>query len=180
MKWKTLSSEYITRFHYFTSRKDKCETSSGKIVEEYYVVEMGLTVVALGITEDNQAVLVKQYRHPLEETLLELPGGFADGNEDPQQALEREFLEETGYAFSKVEYVGEVSANPGVLTNYTKLYLATGGKKVAAQSLDNNEDIEVVLVPLSELKELLLQNKIVQALHVCCIFYALEKLNGKA
>lgn len=130
-----MSSEYITRYKYFTSRKDVCETPEGKIVEEYYVVEMGLTVVALGITEENEAILIKQYRHPLGETLLELPGGFADENEDPQKAVEREFLEETGYAFSKVEYVGEVSANPGVLTNYTKLYLATGGKKLPTKPL---------------------------------------------
>lgn len=179
MKWKTLSSEYITKFIYFTSRKDKCETPQGKIVEQYYVVEMGLTVVALGITEDNEAILIKQYRHPVEETLLEIPGGFADENEDPKKAVERELLEETGYTFSNIEYVGEVAANPGVLTNYTKLYLATGGKKIAKQSLDYNEEIEILLVPLQQLKEMFLQNKFVQALHTCCIFYALQKLEAQ-
>jgi ADP-ribose pyrophosphatase len=176
MKWKTLASEYLTDYIYFTARKDKCETPQGKIVEQYYLVEMGLTVVALGITEDNEAILIKQYRHPLEETLIEIPGGFADGKEDPQKAVEREFLEETGYSFSHFEYVGEVAANPGVLTNYTKMYLATGGKKTAKQVLDHNEEIEVMLVPLNELKEMLYQNKFVQALHTCCIFYALQKL----
>ena len=177
MKWKTLSSEYLTDFIYFTSRKDKCETPEGKIVEEYYVVEMGLTVVALGITEENEAILVKQYRHPIGQTLLELPGGFADGNEAPEKAVAREFLEETGYVFSHFQYVGEVAANPGVLNNYTKLYLATGGKKVAHQVLDHNEEIEVILVPLKEVKEMLLQNKFVQALHTCCLFYALQRLD---
>ncbi len=178
MKWKTLSSEYITRYRYFTARKDKCETPEGAIVEEYYVVELGLTVTALGITEENEAILIKQYRHPLGETILEIPGGFADENEDPKKAVEREFLEETGYAFSNVEYVGEVAANPGVLSGYTKLYLATGGKKIARQKLDHNEEIEVLLIPLNELKEMFLQNKFVQALHTCCIFYALQKLEA--
>jgi 8-oxo-dGTP pyrophosphatase MutT (NUDIX family) len=129
MNWKTLSSEYLTKYKYFTSRKDKCETPAGKIIEEYYVVELGLTVTALGITEENEAILIKQYRHPIEKTILEIPGGFADENEDPQKAIEREFLEETGYVFSHFEHVGEVAANPGVLNGYTKLYLATGGKK---------------------------------------------------
>jgi len=175
-KWKVLSSEYLAKFNYFTARKDKCETSTGKIVEQYYVVELGLTVCALGITEDNQAILIKQYRHPIEKTILEIPGGFVDKNEDPAKAVGREFSEETGYEFSHFEYVGEVAANPGVLNNHTKLYLATGGRKTGRQRLDDNEEIEVDLIPLDELKEMLLQNKFEQALHTCCIFYALIKL----
>jgi ADP-ribose pyrophosphatase len=175
-KWKVLSSEYLSKFNYFTARNDRCETPEGKIVEIYYVVELGLTVCALGITEDNQAILIKQYRHPIEKTIIEVPGGFIDANEDPATAVAREFLEETGYEFSHFEYVGEVAANPGVINNYTKLYLATGGKKTAKQKLDDNEEIEVVLVSLDELKEMLLQNKFEQALHTSCIFYALMKL----
>jgi len=137
---------------------------------------MNLTVCALGITEDNKAILIKQYRHPIEKIILEVPGGFVDDNEDPAKAIAREFSEETGYEFSQFEYVGEVAANPGVINNYTKLYLATGGKKTAKQKLDDNEEIEVVLVSLDELKEMLLQNKFEQALHTSCIFYALMKL----
>jgi len=174
--WKVLSSEYLTDHSYFTARKDKCITNDGKIIEQYYVVELNLTVCALGITEDNQAILIKQYRHPIEKIILEIPGGFVDDNEDPAKAIAREVSEETGYEFSGIEYVGEVAANPGIINNYTKLYLATGGKKTARQKLDHNEEIEVVLVSLDELKEMLLQNKFEQALHTSCVFYALMKL----
>lgn len=176
MGWKILSSEYITDKNYFRARRDKCETPSGKIISEYYVVELDLTLCALGITEDNYAVMVRQYRHPLGKTLLEIPGGFADKNEAPEKAIAREMLEETGYAFDKYEYLGEVTANPGVLDNYTKLYLATGGKKVAEQKLDANEEIKVELIPLDDVIEMLLQNKIEQSLHANCIFYALLKM----
>lgn len=176
MEWKIISSEYLSDKPYFTARRDKCETKKGKIIPEYYVVELDLTLCALGITEDNQVVLVKQYRHPVGKTLLEIPGGFVDKNEAPEKAIARELREETGYEFTKYEYLGEVAANPGVLNNYTKLYLATGGKKVTVQELDSNEEINVELMPLDTLIELLLQNKIEQSLHANCIFYALLKM----
>ncbi len=176
MNWKTLSSEYLVKSKYFTARKDKCETPEGKIIPEYFVVELGLTLCALAFTEDDKAIMVKQYRHALNKVTLEIPGGFVDENEDPEKAIARELLEETGYEFSNYEYVGEVAANGGVLNNYTKLYLATGGKKVSNQNLDHNEDIRVELIPMNELIQLLLQNKIEQSLHANCIFYALLKM----
>jgi ADP-ribose pyrophosphatase YjhB (NUDIX family) len=108
--------------------------------------------------------------------LLELPGGFIDKNESPQKAMARELLEETGYEFSDIEQVGLIAANPGVLNNYTALFLARRGKKTSKQQLDHNEEIEVITISLEELKKLFLENKIVQSLHAICIFYALKRL----
>jgi 8-oxo-dGTP pyrophosphatase MutT (NUDIX family) len=176
MKWKTLSSKYISRHKYFTARVDKCEASDGKIIEEYFVVELPKTACALAITEDGEALMVKQYRHPVEEILLELPGGFIDDNESPEVAMKRELMEETGYEFASVEQLGIIAANPGVLNNYTALFLAKGGKQTGKQNLDHNEDIEIVTIPLNELKTMFLENKIVQSLHANCIFYALRKM----
>ncbi len=176
MEWEILSTEQLTDKYFFRARKDKCKTAEGKIIPEYYVVELDPTVCAFCITEDNNVVMLRQYRHPIKKTLLEIPGGFADKNEASEKAIAREILEETGYEFNKIDLVGEVTANPGVLDNYTKLFLATGGKKVAEQKLDANEEIKVELIPLEELIEMLLQNKIEQSLHTNCIFYSLLKL----
>ena len=176
MKWKTLSSQYISNHIYFTARKDRCQRADGAIIDPYYVVELPTSATALPFTEDGRIVLVKQYRHPIDEVILETPGGFIDKGEDFTTGMKRELLEETGYSFSHIEPLGRVAANPGLLNNYTELFLATGGKKINTQQLDHNEEIEIVLVTIEELIDMLMKQEIKQSLHVNCIFFALLKL----
>src|SRR5665647_62857 len=176
MKWKTLSTEYLSNHQYFTARKDKCETPGGNIVDEYFVVELPTTACAVAITEEGDVLMVRQYRHPIQETILEIPGGFIDENEIPEESIQRELKEETGYEFSSIVNVGRIAANPGVLNNFTYLFLARGGKKTSVQKFDKNEHLELEKISLQELKRLFLENKIVQSLHANCIFYALREM----
>src|SRR5690606_29252823 len=78
VNWKTLSSTYLFRAPWFTVRKDVCETPSGKIVDPYYVYEFPVWVTALALTREDQCVMVRQYRHGLGQTILEIPGGCVD------------------------------------------------------------------------------------------------------
>ena len=177
LKWKTLSSEYLFNDRWFKVRKDRCETPGGKNVDPYYVYEFSTWVGAVPVTEDGKIVMVRQYRHALGETIIEIPGGCVDDTDKNfQEAIARELLEETGYTFSSYEYLGKISPNPSTNTNLLHMFLATGGKKITEQALDENEEIEIVLLTIDELKQLLRENKIVQSMHVSCILYALEKL----
>lgn len=178
MNWKKLSSEYISKHIYFTARKDVCETPDGYIVDPYFVVELPTSVCAMALTENNEVILAQQYRHPVEEVLLEVPGGFVDSGETSEKAIARELLEETGYSFSEFIFLARVAANPGVLNNYTDLYLARGGKKRAGQKLDANEEIEIKLIPLEEVRNLLVKNQFKQAMHTACLFYAFNELDS--
>jgi 8-oxo-dGTP pyrophosphatase MutT (NUDIX family) len=93
-----------------------------------------------------------------------------------QERARRELLEETGYSFTEVHFLGNTAANPGVLGNITGLFIARGGKKTAEPSLDENEEIELLLKPLEDVRQMLLQNQVKQSMHALCLFYGFEWL----
>lgn len=177
MKWKTLSTEYLFNDTWLRARRDKCLKSDGKIVYPYYIVEYPQWATGMGLTEDNKVILVKQYRHAVEMVSTEIPGGCIDAADaNPEAAIRREFIEETGYTFDKVEYLGKTSPNPSTNTNWMHMFLLTGGKLTHPQSFDENEEIEVLLVSLEEFLQMVLNNQIIQAMHMTTIFFAFQKL----
>jgi len=177
MKWQILSSEYLFNDLWFKVRKDVCKTPRGKIVEPYYVYEFPDWVTAVPLSDDGRIIMVRQYRHGLGETCIEIPGGCVDDTDtNLEAAIKRELLEETGYSFSSYKYLGKISANPSTNNNLMHMFLATGGKKVAEQALDANEEIEVELFTIEEVKQLIKENQIVQSMHVTCFLYALKEL----
>ena len=177
LKWETISSEYLARETWFTVRRDTCKRSDGKIVNNYYVFEFPEWATAFAVTEEGKILMTRQYRHAINEVCIELPGGCVDATDKSyEDAIRRELLEETGYQFADVVPLGKISANPSTNSNLMHMFLATGGKKVKEQSLDDNEEIEIIELSFDELKQLIDENKILQAMHMSTIWYALRKL----
>lgn len=177
LSWKIISSEYLYKDTWFTIRKDACERKDGKIISPYYVYEFPTWVTAVALTTDGKIILERQYRHGLGETNYETPGGCVDDTDASlQDAIARELLEETGYRFDGYEYLGRISSNPSTNNNWMHMFLATGGRLVQDQELDHNEEIEVRLFTVEEVKQLLRDRQIIQSMHVTALFYALEKM----
>ena len=149
---------------------------SGKIVEPYFMVELPDSVVITAITPENEILLVEQYRHPIGELFIELPGGFIDPGESKEKAISRELTEETGYAVAELKYLGKTYGNPGVLNNCTYLFFATGCKKTGDQTPDPNEEIRIILRPADEVKKMITRGEFKQSLHEICLRRALDFL----
>jgi 8-oxo-dGTP pyrophosphatase MutT (NUDIX family) len=178
MKWEVLSSEYLTQHPpYFVSRKDVCKKPDGTLIPAYYVVEMPASVIVFPLLDDDTVLMVKQYRHPVAQISIELPGGFIDEGETPLDAAKRETLEETGYVFSDYEYLGKTAANPGVLNNFTHMFIAKGVVDKQAQQLDRSEEISFSGYTFAALKDMLKTGEIIQSMHMNACFYALMHLD---
>ncbi len=177
MHWKIINSKSIIKDQWINVRADECELPNGEIIKPYYLLEYPDFVNALALTAEGKILLNREYRHGTQTIKLELPSGTVDKGETPLESIERELLEETGYAFEKVFLTSKVCPNPANHTNFSYSYLAIGGVKIAEQKLDASELIENVLVTMDELKTMMENNEFDNAMHVTSIYYGLKKLN---
>ena len=165
-KLKVLDREYIIKRPWLTARRDKVELPDGRVIEEYYVLEYPDWVNVIAITKEGQFVMERQYRHGLGVHSTELPCGVMEKGEEPLEAARRELLEETGYAGGEWTKLMAIGPNPGSQNNLTHCFLAVGVEKIAEQSLDDTEELTVHLMSEAEVKSLLENNQICQALMV--------------
>jgi len=166
-KWKVLRSEYLSRKPWFTVRRENVELPNGNQIEDYYIFEYPEWVNVIAITKDNKFVFVRQYRHGLGITAMELSAGVCeDDDSSPMVSAQRELLEETGYGKGKWKEIMQVSPNASTNTNITHCFLATDVEIVSDQHLEPSEDITVHLLTLEEVKQLLINDEMKQATQV--------------
>ena len=134
----------------------------------------GVAVVA--ITDSGKVCLVKQYRRPFDDMLLEIPAGKLEWGEDHRECGIRELREETGYSTSEFVYLGEHYLTPGFCNEKIFIYLATGlvqGEK----DLDENEFTELYEYSFDELIDMIMKNEIKDGKTVIGILKAYRYLN---
>jgi ADP-ribose pyrophosphatase len=171
--WKILDSHYYIHPRF---RIDTVQLANGKSFEPV-VFEFGTWANVVAITKDQEVVLIKQYRHGVQEVLWEFPGGVVDDSEDPLDGARRELLEETGYTTSNIIEVGRFYPNPANQNNLMYGFLAYDVEKTELQNLDDAEDIEVHLIPLDELIVMTKRGEFLHGLQVATLFYALAYMN---
>ena len=175
--WKILKERILYNKGIVKFSEQECYHPKKDVEHHFFKMEFLDWVNIVPITNDNQIVLVKQYRFGTEKVTLELPGGTLDlGESDPELAAERELLEETGYQGEKIISLGSVAVNPAIQNNYCHFYLTTNVSKIQQQELDNSEEIEIVLVDWDQIDKLIATQKIEHSLTILGILYAQRHL----
>lgn len=144
------SSQTIFEGHIVKLTVDQVRLPDGKEAQREVVFHPG-GVAVLALDGEERVYLVRQYRYPIRQLLLELPAGKLDhGQEDPIEGARRELAEETGLEAEEWTYLGHILASPGFCTEDLHMYLARGLTR-KEQHLDEDEFLDVVIMPFSEL-----------------------------
>jgi 8-oxo-dGTP pyrophosphatase MutT (NUDIX family) len=126
---------------------------------EREVVEHPGAVAIVPVLDDGRIVLVRQFRPAVGKTLLELPAGTVEQGEDIANTAERELAEETGYRAENIRELVRFFVSPGWCNEELIVYVAEG-LSAGDQSTEDDEDIDVETVALSEVPELIRRGEI--------------------
>lgn len=145
MAKKILSSETVFQGKVFDVRVDQVELEAGHVARVDLVVFSG-AVTLVPIDDHGDLVLVRQYRHPAGEELIEFPAGTLEPGEEPQACALRECQEEIGMRPGKLTSLAEIYLAPGYSTERNHIFLATD---LTPSTLPQDEDEEISLVTYS-------------------------------
>ena len=162
--WREISRETVADARIFTVERSMAESPVDGETRPFHRIRSVDWAQIVPITRDDEAVLVRQYRHGSQLITLEIPGGLVDAGEDPAAAALRECLEETGYRARTARPLGVVHPNPALFGHRLHCFYATDVESERAIQNTGSEVTEVVLVPVADLERLLLAGEIEHAL----------------
>lgn len=136
---------------------------SGMEIPDFYVEELSDWVNVIAITKEGKFLVEEQYRHGIGRICFELCAGIVEKGESPMDAAKRELLEETGYRSDEWAAYGCYAPNTSGCNNCCYTFIATNLKKVAEPILDITEDIKIHLLKEEEIKELMLDGRMTEA-----------------
>lgn len=140
------------------------------------VVEHSDAVVIVPIDAKGNVLLVRQYRYPIANDLLEAPAGGMDGDEEPHEAAQRELQEEIGFASERLEYLGKFWSAPGFCTELMHAFVA---RNLVPSQLppDDDESIIVERYPLDSVRSMIRDGLIVDAKTIAAYWMAVDQAN---
>lgn len=166
-----VSSEAIFQGKFLDINRDTVCLPNGKHTHRIVVRHPGAACV-LAVTAQQQVVLVRQWRYPTGEALLEVPAGKLDVNgENPAACALRELAEETPYVADTVELLHTFYTAPGFCNEKMHLYLATNVRVGSSLSADEDEFVETVLLGRTEIRQMLAKNQIQDAKTLIALQY---------
>jgi len=124
--WKYLSSSEIANYRIIRIREDRYLFHPAQREAAFVICETHDWAMVIPITPDGQVVMIRQYRHGVQEVVLEIPGGMLEPEEAAEVGAARELREETGYDCRSIRILGRLMPNPSTNTAYLHVALAEG------------------------------------------------------
>lgn len=172
---KTLSSTEIYNGAVLKLKVDEVLLPNGETAKREIVVHNG-AVCVLPIDDEGYVYMVRQYRYPFSEAMLEIPAGKLDSpDEDWLSAAKRELSEEVGLTASDFRYIGDIRPSVAIFTEVIHMYFARGLQK-GKQHLDDDEFLNVEKYKLSELVEMVLKGEITDGKTIAAVLKVNELL----
>ena len=168
---ETIESRQIYQGRILNLRVDTVSLPKGGQAERE-VVEHTASVVIVAVDSEGQVMLVRQFRKPTEEFLLEAPAGTLEEGESHKACALRELEEETGISAGSIRLMGGFWMTPGFCTEYMYAYLATQ-LQPGVSNQDDDEDIEVVRVPVEEVTHKIRSGEVRDAKSIAALLMAL-------
>lgn len=162
--WTLEGRRRVSTYRVFGVDELSLRDGRGGLREGLYTMACRDWVNVVALTDDDELVLVWQWRFGSTSFCLETVGGIIDEGESPAEAAARELREETGYEATAIEPLGAPFANPALHGNRLHVFLATGARKVHETHFDEHEDIEVALVGAEHTARLLDEGHVDHAL----------------
>jgi 8-oxo-dGTP pyrophosphatase MutT (NUDIX family) len=177
VKWRTTGRKILATTPVFSLRQDSKERASGSASRhDFYILDAVDWVNVVPVTPSGEIVFIELYRHGIDASSLEIPGGMIDPEDpEPAAAAAREMREETGYEADHLVPLGVVHPNPAIQGNRCHTFLAENARRVGDPRPDETEDIRVVLHPRQEVPRLLREGRITHALVVAGLYWYLER-----
>jgi ADP-ribose pyrophosphatase len=173
---RVLESRRLYEGRIVNLRVDTVELSGGRRATRE-VVEHCEVVAIVPLVKGEDVLLVRQYRLPAGQTLLEVPAGGVDEGETAEEAARRELEEECGQRAGHIERLGGFYVSPGYCSEYIHLFLATGLEPVEARP-DPDEDLTVVRMSLAEALGLMRNGEIRDGKSIVALVWAWAKVHN--
>ncbi|MDR2448243.1 MAG: NUDIX hydrolase [Treponema sp.] len=154
--WREEERKEVYKCRVFSVYESLCRSPDKKRMGVFMALDAAdWTIVAPVLEKDGRRffVMVRQWRHGAQELSLEFPGGVLEADEDSSQAALRELEEETAYTAQKITKLGEMSPNPAIMNNRVHFFLAEDLSPLPSQHLDEDEFVDMELVPIEEVME---------------------------
>ena len=166
---ETLKERLIYEGSYLTMINVDVKLPNNKIGNRDIIKHPGACAI-IPFLDDNTVILIKQFRKPLNKTILEIPAGKLNKDEDIALCAKRELEEETGYIAGNIEYLGTIATAPGFCDELIHLYKATN-LTLGEKHCDDDEFTEIKTFTLDEVKALVKKGEIIDTKTISILAY---------